>query len=84
MRQVHKIKPKNGLNLRFPGIKRFLNPEGEFIEWSSFWERRLQQGDVEICSTMEEEKEFIENHGKEVDDSKKKKKTNSSEKGVEL
>lgn len=60
MKKVHKIKPKNGKQLRFPGIKRFLNVDGEFVEWSSFWMRRLNDGDIEIISDEVEEKKFIE------------------------
>lgn len=59
MREVHKIKPKAGLKLRFPGIKRYVNPEGEFVEWSSYWHRRLLDGDVIIVSSTKEEKDFI-------------------------
>lgn len=58
MKIIHKIKPRDGLQLRFPGIKRFLNPAGEFVEWGSYWQRRLSDKDIEIISTMEEEKEF--------------------------
>lgn len=78
MKQIHKIKPKQGLSLRFPGMKRFLNELGEFVEWNSFWERRLNQGDVEIVSTMQEEKAFLEELAP-----KNKKKSTKDDKGVE-
>lgn len=60
-KEVHKIKPREGLKLRFPGIKRFLNPDGEFVEWNSYWHRRLLDGDITVVSTMEEEKNFWTN-----------------------
>ena len=67
MERVHKIRPKRGLRIRFPGIKRFLNQEGEFIEWGSYWQRRLNDDDIEIVSTMAEEKKFIEEQAKQED-----------------
>lgn len=86
MKQIYKIKPKNGLNLRFPGMNRFLNPEGELVEWSSFWQRRLKQGDIEIISNLAEEKKFIESAEsvESVDDSDSKKESKKkSKQGVE-
>lgn len=65
MKEVRKIKPRQDLQLRFPGIKRYLNPEGEFVEWNSYWQRRLNDKDIEIVSTIDEEKDFIETLGKD-------------------
>ena len=52
-REVFKIKPKDGLQLRFAGIKRYLKPEGELVEWSSYWHRRLLDGDITIIKDEE-------------------------------
>lgn len=87
MRQVHRIKPNNELKIRFPGIKRFLKAEGEFVEWSSYWQRRLNDKDVTIISSMTEEKKFIEDYEAQVasvDEPKVTKKTKKIDQGVEL
>jgi hypothetical protein len=71
MRQIFKIKPKNGYKLRFPNaIDRFLSDDGDTVEWNSYWQRRLNDGDVEIVSTMSEEKKFISESKKKDDEEK--------------
>jgi len=42
-----RIRPKEGLKVPYPMSKRFLNPEGEEVERSSYWIRRLRDKDVE-------------------------------------
>lgn len=44
-----KIKPKNGLIVLKPDGSK-LNPAGETVERSSYWIRRLKDGDVEIVA----------------------------------
>jgi hypothetical protein len=43
------LKPKAGLVIRFPASARLLKVEGERVEKSLFWLRRIKEGDVEIC-----------------------------------
>lgn len=40
------IKPKEGLLIRRPDNKKFLNPEGESVPKNMFWLRRIADGDV--------------------------------------
>lgn len=40
------IKPAPGLRVRDPKTLRWLRPEGEAVQWSRFWQRRLACGDV--------------------------------------
>lgn len=48
------IKPAEGLTLRDPATGRVLPPHGAAVTWdASFWERRLNDGDV--TPTTEEE-----------------------------
>jgi len=38
---------KKGLKVPFPMSQRFLNEEGEMVHRSSYWIRRMKEGDVE-------------------------------------
>jgi hypothetical protein len=40
------IKPKEGIKVRDPHTKQYLPEEGAFVELSSYWKRRLKDGDV--------------------------------------
>ncbi len=41
------IKPSNGLKVLKPNMTE-LNPNGEYVEASTYWRRRLQDKEVEI------------------------------------
>ena len=49
------VRPKNGLRVRHPDTRRPLPPEGLEVVESSFWNRRLRDGDVEIVVNPEPE-----------------------------
>lgn len=45
------IRPRAGLIVRDPGLAAQnapLPPEGKAVPWNSYWQRRLDDGDVEI------------------------------------
>ena len=42
-----KIKPKEGLKVPHPMSQKFLHPDGEMVIRSSYWIRRLRDGEVE-------------------------------------
>lgn len=53
-----KIKPsKEGLKVVKPDTNRDLDPQGEVVEQSSYWLRRLAEGDVVLIEEMKEENE---------------------------
>jgi hypothetical protein len=45
-----KIKPAEGLKIRDSVSKLFLPVEGKEVVWNSYWERRLNCGDVVLVS----------------------------------
>ena len=45
-----KLKPKDGLLVRHPISYAPLAPEGELVEFSPFWSRRLADGSVTIIA----------------------------------
>lgn len=59
------IKPKAGLKIRHPKSKLFLKEEGEEVLLSTFWRRRLQDGDV-VEVVKSEVKEKVVDSKKEV------------------
>lgn len=47
------IKPaQEGLIVRRPDNARPLAAKGEEVEWSAFWQRRLNEGDVVVVSAV--------------------------------
>ncbi|MEO7691288.1 MAG: DUF2635 domain-containing protein [Sphingomonas sp.] len=44
------IKPKEGLTVRDPETNRRLPEHGKGIAWNSFWQRRLDDSDVEYTT----------------------------------
>lgn len=51
-----KIKPKEGLKVVHPDTKRAISAEGEEVEQTSYWLRRLAEGDVLLIEQKEEQK----------------------------
>ena len=51
-----KIKPKDGLKVVHPDSKRAIAAEGEEVVQSSYWLRRLADGDVLLVEQKEETK----------------------------
>ena len=51
------IKPKNGLKILRPDNGRFLRPEGEKVPNTTFWRRRIFDGDVIETKQMSASKE---------------------------
>lgn len=49
-----KIKPKLGLKIVMPEVGRDLPEEGAVVEHSTYWQRRLDEGDIIL---IEQEKE---------------------------
>jgi len=49
------IKPKEGLKLLNPFTGRILSAEGELVDLSTYWRRRIKDGDVEIVEAKKEE-----------------------------
>lgn len=47
------IKPKDGLTVRDPENQRALPPHGKGVAWNSFWQRRLDDQDVELTTEAE-------------------------------
>jgi hypothetical protein len=45
-----KIRPKAGLKVPHPLSQKFLHPDGEMVIRSSYWIRRIKDGDVEEIS----------------------------------
>lgn len=68
------LKPKDGLKVPRPDSGRALNPEGELLEHSTYWRRRLADGDVTEVegkiiaeasqSAISEEKSSVKKGGK--------------------
>lgn len=51
-----KVKPKEGLKVVHPENGRALAAEGAEVEQSSYWLRRLAEGDVVLLEEKEEQK----------------------------
>lgn len=49
------VKPKEGLKIKRPDTNRFLAPEGEDVPNSTFWQRRLTDGDVVLLAEKKPE-----------------------------
>jgi hypothetical protein len=47
------IKPKEGLIILDPRTKLKLKVEGDLVDMSTYWKRRILDGDVEIVMTEE-------------------------------
>ena len=45
-----KIKPRDGLTVRHPDTRRPLAEKGEKVEMNSYWQRRLNDGDVLVVA----------------------------------
>lgn len=54
--KIH-VKPKQGLKVVRPDTKQALKPEGEFVESSPYWTRRLKDGDIELVQEMKKQVE---------------------------
>lgn len=54
-----KIKPKDGLSIPMPENGRMLMADGQEVEQSSYWVRRIEEGDVILMSEekMDEKKD---------------------------
>lgn len=50
------LKPKVGLSVPHPLSKRFLLAEGESVIYSTYWRRRVLDGDVSIIEKIEKQK----------------------------
>lgn len=50
-----KVKPKQGYIVRHPETLRILNANGEEVTHSSYWERRIKDGDVSVIPEPEKE-----------------------------
>ncbi len=48
------VKPKEGLKIKRPDTQRLLAPQGEDVPKSSFWLRRLADGDVTIVAKQQQ------------------------------
>jgi len=51
------IKPKDGLMVVRPDTKQALKQEGEFVESSPYWLRRLKDGDVVLVGEQKQAEE---------------------------
>jgi hypothetical protein len=49
------IKPKEGMKILNPATGRVLSAEGELVDLSTFWRRRIKDGDVVIVEVKKEE-----------------------------
>lgn len=58
------VKPKDGLKIRIPGSKLLLKPEGQAVPDSTFWRRRLADGDVELVKPEASAKPIKEDSSK--------------------
>ena len=47
------VKPKEGLLVRDEKTKQILPIEGKIVEMSTYWVRRLKDGDVELVENVE-------------------------------
>ncbi len=47
------VKPKEGLLVRDEKTKQILPIEGKIVEMSTYWVRRLKDGDVELVKSVE-------------------------------
>lgn len=52
-----KVKPKEGVKVVMPGLNRDLPQEGAEVESSTYWHRRLAEGDVVLIGEVKEEKQ---------------------------
>jgi len=52
-----KVKPKEGLKIVMPDLNRELPVEGAVVEASTYWHRRLAEGDVVLVEEIKEEKQ---------------------------
>lgn len=52
------LKPKKGLRVLKPGTKTPLDRDGEIVDESSYWKRRIAAEEVEFVEQKEEKKEF--------------------------
>lgn len=46
------IGPAEGLLVRHPGSGRPLAAKGEAVEWSAYWQRRFNDGDVVVVEAV--------------------------------
>ena len=47
------VKPaRPGLLIRHPDTREYLPAEGLEVVWTSFWQRRLQDGDLEVVEAV--------------------------------
>jgi hypothetical protein len=51
-----KLKPKSGIKLKNPETRLELSAEGEDVVLSTFWRRRIMEGDVEIIESKKVDK----------------------------
>lgn len=73
-----KIKPaKEGNIIRHPGNMRPLSQEGEEVEHSSFWERRIKDGDVILIDGMPNHTHVLEPNDTNAKKSKNKNEDNT-------
>jgi len=49
------IKPKEGIKILNPATGRILSAEGELVDLSTYWRRRIKDGDVLIVEVKKEE-----------------------------
>ena len=52
-----KVKPKEGLKIVMPEVNRDLPQDGAVVESSTYWQRRLAEGDVVLIEEIKEEKQ---------------------------
>jgi hypothetical protein len=50
-----KVKPKEGLKIVMPDLNRELPVEGAVVESSTYWHRRLAEGDVVLMEEIKEQ-----------------------------
>ncbi len=50
------VKPKKGLKIAHPSTGVFIEEKGEVVEASSYWTRRLNDGDVDISEEKTNDK----------------------------
>ena len=48
MSETQTVKAAAGRRIRHPVSARLLKDEGETVAWNSYWQRLLQDGDVEL------------------------------------
>lgn len=69
MRKVKILKPKDGLNVPNPLTKLNLNKDGEPVVMSTYWVRRLKDGDV--VEVKESKKQLRDNESPKKSNNKK-------------